>query len=136
LYGGSSTTTKVGVKKDAGGPTLDTQASGDAAPVAKAAESTGPVSRGYAEEIEHWAYCIRENPETKLKDEQVVPKCKPEVALGDAVIALTANVAIRNANNGKGGFLKFEESWYDIDSDDTPDGSDTKAERAALTKQA
>jgi hypothetical protein len=51
LYGGSSTTTKVGVKNDAGGPTLDTQASGDAAPVAKAAESTGPISRGYAEEI-------------------------------------------------------------------------------------
>ena len=73
-------------------------------------------------------------PKTKLNEEQVVPKCKPEVALGDAVIALTANVAIKNANKGQGGFVKFEESWYDISSDETPDGSDTKAERAALTK--
>lgn len=136
LYGGSNTTTKVGIKNDAGGPTLDTQASGDAGPVAKAAESTGPVSRGYAEEIEHWAYCVRENPQNKLPEAQVVPKCKPEVALGDAVIALTSNVAIRNANKGQGGFLKFEDSWYDIDSDETPDGSDTKAERTALTKPA
>ncbi len=41
---------------------MDTQASGGAAaPVAKAAASSGPVSRGYTEEIEHWAYCIR-NP--------------------------------------------------------------------------
>ncbi|MCP4815783.1 MAG: Gfo/Idh/MocA family oxidoreductase [Planctomycetaceae bacterium] len=134
LYGGSSTTTKVGVKNDAGGPTLDTQASGDAAPVARAAESTGPISRGYAEEIEHWAYCVRENPGNKLKEDQVVPKCQPKVALGDAVIALTANVAIKNANNNKGGFLQFQESWYDIDNDETPDGSDLKAEMAALTK--
>ena len=66
----------------------------------------------------------------------MVPKCKPDVALGDAVIALTSNVAIRNANKGQGGFLKFEDSWYDIDSDETPDGSDTKAERTALTKPA
>ena len=117
LFKGSSTTTKVGVKTDAGGPTLDTQASGEAAPVAQAAQ-TGPVSRGYTEEIEHWAYCIsHSSPENQ-------PRCNPHVALSDAVIALTTNVAIRQGATGKGGHIQFQESWYDVDDDSTPDGSD------------
>ena len=129
LYKGSSTTTKVGVKEGQGGPTMDTQASGEAAPVAQAAQ-TGPVSRGYTEEIEHWAYCIRNaSPENQ-------PRCNPKVALSDAVIALTTNVAIRNGARGDGGYIKFEDSWYDIDSDETPDGSDLKETRARLVKDA
>ena len=75
LYKGSSTSTKVGVKDDEGGPTLDTQQSGDVgAAVAKAAEGGGPVSRGYTEEIEHWAWCIR-NP-----DPENVPRCASSIA--------------------------------------------------------
>ena len=127
LYKGSNTTTKVGVKEGQGGPTMDTQASGEAAPVAQAAQ-TGPVSRGYTEEIEHWAYCIR-NPSPENK-----PRCEPKIALSDAVIALTTNVAIRNGAKGGGGYIKFEDSWYDIDSDETPDGSDLKETRARLVK--
>ncbi len=54
LYKDSDTQSKVGVTKKAGGFALDTSASGDyAAPVSQAAQS-GPVSRGYREEIEHW----------------------------------------------------------------------------------
>jgi predicted dehydrogenase len=126
MYQGSNTTTRVGVKDSDSGPTMDTQASGEAGPVAKAAE-TGPVSRGYTEEIEHWAYCIR-NP-----DPENVPRCRPEVALGDAVIALTTNVAIKAANSGKGGFIEFKDEWYDINSDETSDGSDITAARQQLT---
>ena len=81
----------------------------------------GPVSRGYTEEIEHWAWCIR-NP-----DPENQPRCRPEVALGDAVIALTCNVAMRNAAAGKGGYLQFKEEWFDVDSDETPDGSVPRA---------
>ena len=125
LYKGSSTTTKVGVKEGQGGPTMDTQASGEAAPVAQAAQ-TGPVSRGYTEEIEHWAYCIR-NPSPENK-----PRCSPEVALSDAVIALTTNVAIRNGAKGDGGYIKFEDGWYDVFDDSTPDGSDLAATRTRL----
>jgi predicted dehydrogenase len=121
LYKDADTSSKVGVKDDKGGPTLDTQASGKAPSLAKAAAPSGPVSRGYTEEIEHWAWCIR-NPSAENQ-----PRCKPEVALGDAVIALTCNVAIANSNSGKGGYIKFEESWYDIHDDATPDGSDVKA---------
>lgn len=126
LYAGSDTSASVGVKPAGGGYALDTQASGgQAAPVAKAA-STGPVSRGYTEEIEHWAYCIR-NP---AKENRV--KCYPAVAMGDAVIALTTNVAIQRGMKGEAGFVKFEESWFDVDSDETPDGSSVENELKSL----
>ncbi len=121
LYKDSDTTTRVGVKDDKGGPTLDTQASGKGPALAKAAVPSGPVSRGYTEEIEHWAWCIR-NPSGENQ-----PRCKAEVALGDAVIALATNVAIKNGNQGKGGYLVFDEKWYDLNDDATPDGSDVKA---------
>ncbi|TWU55048.1 Gfo/Idh/MocA family protein [Rubripirellula reticaptiva] len=128
LYRNSDTSSKVGVSKQGGGYALDTSASGDyAAPLAQAADS-GPVSRGYREEIEHWAFCIR-NP-----DKENRPRCYPEVAMGDAVIALGTNVALKNANAGKGGYLKFEEEWFDINSDAVPDGSDIKAEAEYMKK--
>ncbi len=119
------TKARVGVKTGAGGPTMDTQASGDTAgPVAKVAE--GPVSRGYTEELEHWAWCVRnQSPENK-------PRCNPKVALGDAVIALTTNVAIKANNKGKAGYVKFDEDWYDVNNDATPDGSDVQAEMKSL----
>jgi predicted dehydrogenase len=129
LYRNSDTSSKVGVKKEAGGYALDTSASGDySAPIAQAAAS-GPVSRGYREEIEHWAYCIR-NPDP---DNQ--PRCYPEVAMGDAVIALGANVALKNQQAGKGGYLQYKEEWFDIDNDATPDGSDIKREQEYMLKE-
>lgn len=126
LYAKSDTTTSVGVKPAGKGYALDTQASGGAAaPVAKAA-AAGPVSRGYTEEIEHWAYCIRNPaPENKVK-------CYPEVAMGDAVISLATNVAIKKGMRGEGGFLKFQESWFDVNSDDTPDESSVAKELEQL----
>jgi hypothetical protein len=54
------------------------------------------------------------------------------VALGDAVIALTSNVAIERALAGKGGYVAFREEWYDMDSDETPDGSSVKEENEKL----
>ncbi|MEM9367080.1 MAG: Gfo/Idh/MocA family oxidoreductase [Planctomycetota bacterium] len=127
LYRNSDTASKVGVKKSGDSYALDTSASGDyAAPVAAAA--SGPVSRGYLEEIEHWAWCIR-NPAPENK-----PRCYPEVAMGDAVIALGTNVALAKANKGESGFLKFEEEWFDLESDATPDGSDIKTETDFMSK--
>ena len=48
------------------------------------------------------------------------------------MIALATNVAIKNANNGKGGYLAFEEAWYDLNKDETPDGSSVKKENEKL----
>jgi len=114
---GTSADTKLKVKKDGGDVQLDTQASGgqsQAASLANAA-TAGPVSRGYTEEIEHWAYCIR-NPDPENK-----PKCHPEVAMADAVIALTARLAIQRSNQGKGGYVQFKKEWFDINHDATPE---------------
>lgn len=129
LYKDADTSSRVSVKNDKGGPTMDTQASGGpAAASAKTAQSDGPVSRGYTEEIEHWAWCIRNKaPMTDLR-------CRAEVALGDAVIALSANLAINASIEGKAGYIKFDEDWFDLASDKTPDGSSVEAEYQSLVK--
>jgi predicted dehydrogenase len=113
LYKGSATTTtKIEVKMADGKPAMDTYETGGGAALAQAAGGGGPVSRGYREEIEHWAWCIR-NPAPEHK-----PRCKPEVALGDAVIALTSNLAIAKCER-----IEFDPAWFDIDRSETPDGS-------------
>jgi predicted dehydrogenase len=113
LFKESDTASKIEVTKpEKGGPTLDTQASpGAAQAAATAAGAIGAeVSRGYTEELEHWAWCIR-NP---AKENQ--PRCTPKVALGDAVIALTTNLAAR-----KGIRIDFDETWFDPARDETPE---------------
>jgi predicted dehydrogenase len=114
LFKDSSTKTSVTVKQDKkdAGPTLDTTHSGggEAAAVGKKALEAGPISRGYTEEIEHWAWCIR-NPDPKN-----VPRCHPKIALGDAVIALTTNIAMR-----KNMRIEFKPEWFEIDRDETPE---------------
>jgi len=91
------------------GPTMDTQASGPVRALATAGTG-GPVSRGYAEELEHWAWCIR-NPAPENQ-----PKCHPKVALGDAVIALVTNLAARQGRR-----IEFKEEWFDPDHPATPE---------------
>jgi predicted dehydrogenase len=128
LYRDSDTSAKVGVAKAGSGYAFNTQASGNyAAPVAQAADA-GPVSRGYLEEIEHWAYCIRHPAEENR------PRCHPSVALGDAVIALTSNQAMKQSYKGKGGFIAFNEEWFDINSNATPEGGDPNAELDKMKK--
>jgi predicted dehydrogenase len=106
---GSSGPSTMRMAGGGGGPTLDTQASGAQGPAVKGAEAK--VSRGYTEEIEHWAWCIR-NPSSENK-----PRCYPEVAMGDAIIALVTNTAAREAKR-----IEFKKEWFDIHSDETPEG--------------
>ena len=129
LYPEKDTATKVGVvKTEKGAAVLDTTASGSAAAaVGKAAIDTGPISKGYTEEIEHWAWCIRNFDEKAFKadpDHYVnLPRCHPKVAMGDAIIALTSNAAIRQGQEKEGNpRIAFKPEWFDIDSPETPDG--------------
>lgn len=112
LFKGSSTTTQIEVKEKGGKAAMDTYETGGGAAVAQAAGGGGPVSRGYKEEIEHWAWCIR-NPAPENK-----PRCTPVVALGDAVIALTANQAIAKQTR-----IEFKPEWFDPTRSETSDGS-------------
>ena len=118
LYKGSSRDTRVTVAKSKSGEAvLDTTESGGAGSVAAVStESAGkaPPSRGYTEEMEHWAWCIR-NPDPANQ-----PRCKPEVAIADAVIALVSNVALKNADGQPR--VEFKEEWFDIENDATPEG--------------
>lgn len=111
LFAGSDTRSKVSVKDTSSGPALDTTQSGGAEAAVAEAATAGPVSRGYREEIEHWAWCIR-NP---APDHQ--PKCPPKVALADAVIALTSNIAMDTNTR-----IEFKPEWFDPESDATPEG--------------
>lgn len=115
LFKKAETGTKISVKEDKGGPSLDTaESGGPAAAVGGAAIDAGPISRGYTEELEHWAWCIK-NPDPKHK-----PRCGPEVALCDAVIALVSTDAIRNPE--KQARIDFKKEWFDLASDETPEG--------------
>ncbi len=76
--------------------------------------TAGDISRGYTEEIEHWVQCVLENPEAK--DDGPLPHCHPKVAMADAVIALTTNLAAAGP-----GRIDFKKEWFDVDSDETPE---------------
>jgi hypothetical protein len=60
--------------------------------------------------MEHWAWCIR-NPDPRNQ-----PRCHPKVALGDAVIALVTNLAMRDGRR-----IEFQKEWFEIDRDETPE---------------
>ena len=73
LYAGGPATS-VKVTKDKKGPAPTTRKAAVAA--------GGPISKGYTEELEHFAYCIR-NP-----DPSHMPRCSPKVARGDATFCV------------------------------------------------
>ncbi|MCX7402143.1 MAG: Gfo/Idh/MocA family oxidoreductase [Planctomycetia bacterium] len=117
LYKGAAKDTRVTVSKSKdGAPTLDTTESGGGGYVAggKGGGDAAPPSRGYTEEMEHWAWCIR-NPSPENQ-----PRCKPEVAIADAVIALVSNIALANPDTQAR--IAFKPEWFDIASDETPEG--------------
>ena len=117
LYKDSSKDTRVTVAKAKdGSPTLDTTESGGGGYAAsgKAGGADAAPSRGYTEEMEHWAWCIR-NPSPENQ-----PRCKPEVAIADAVIALVSNIALANPTSQAR--INFKPEWFDIASDETPEG--------------
>ena len=116
VYPSAGTSYKTRAKKQkSGAVVLDTTTSGDAAP-AKAAQGPGYVSRGYKEEIEHWAWCI------STGDIENQPRCNGEVALADACVALTARQAIKNSQKKGGhGFIQFQPDWFNVKSDAVPE---------------
>ena len=91
---------------------LDTQASGPAQTAMGGAKAE--VSRGYAEQLQHWAWCIRHNP--KVKNPTLQPRCHPKIALADSVISLVTNIA---ADRGRS--ITFNPDWFDPMHDATPE---------------
>lgn len=93
-----------------GGPVLDSyETSGPSAAAAAADAGMGAkISRGYREEMEHFCYCIRSG-ENKLR-------CPGRVAMADAIMALTANLAMKHRKR-----IVFKDEWFDPASDAAPE---------------
>lgn len=97
----------------------------DGRPALQASDSTGPsrsasvadigkVSRGYTEEMEHFAYCIRNNIRAKPEDGGL--RCPGEQGMKDAIMALTSNLAMRHKKR-----IVFKDEWFDPDNPATPE---------------
>lgn len=111
LFKKADTATKISVGMGSGGAVMNTYETGGGQAAVAEAALPKDVSRGYKEEIEHWAWCIK-NPDPAHQ-----PKCPPKVALADAVIALTSNIAMKENRR-----IEFKKEWFDIESDETPEG--------------
>jgi hypothetical protein len=90
---------------------LDAADDGDEESMAVGHMAMLEAERGYTEELEHWAWCVR-NPSTENQ-----PRCNPKVAMGDAVIALTANMAARQGRR-----IEFQDAWFEPENNATPEG--------------
>ena len=96
-----------------GGPVMDASASlspSSAAAVASSALGT-EISRGYTEEMEHFCHCIRnEQPNDNTL------RCGGVVAMADAIMALTANLAMKHRKR-----ITFKDEWFDPANPLTPE---------------
>jgi hypothetical protein len=92
----------------------------------QASLGSGPPSRGYREEMEHFAYCIRMHGQAKTPEEKrqwrFEPRCHGRVAMADAIIALTSNLAMRRHER-----IEFKPEWFDAAASAVPD-ADVKEE--------
>jgi hypothetical protein len=78
--------------------------------------------------MEHFAYCLRKWQELKqpvnyekdssghLKYADIIPRCHGEVAMADAILALTANMAMAKKER-----IEFEEAWFNPEKADVPE---------------
>ncbi len=106
----TSRQTSIAMEKAAGGKAvLETSPStaGPSAATALGGMATADPSRGYREELEHFAFCVRHgNASNYYDDKDHLPRCRGEVALADAVIALTSNLAMRQKRR-----IEFDERF-------------------------
>ena len=117
----ASRSTSITVEKGAGGkPVIEASPStaGPSTATSLGGLATNDVSRGYREELEHFAFCVRHGDSKNYhEDSEHKPRCRGEVALADAVIALTSNLAMKQKRR-----IDFDEKWFDFQSPEVPDG--------------
>ncbi len=130
--GAAARSMSVSVASSGGGaPVLSSDPSGGGPPTAVAAAGqaslgSGPPSRGYREEMEHFAYCIRQHAEAGSPEEKkkwrLEPRCHGRVAMADAIIALTSNIAMKQNKR-----IEFNADWFNDQSKAVPEDLDAKA---------
>jgi predicted dehydrogenase len=127
LYNAAGRSSEVTASTSGGRPVLEVSAT-TAAPLASnpnearaqavgAASMGSAISYGYREEMSHLAFCIKNRNEGMAADRaELKPRCDGRAAMADAIMALTANQAIRRRER-----IAFREEWYDAAKDDVPD---------------
>jgi predicted dehydrogenase len=115
-------TTSITVETKAGGkPVIEASpsASGPSTASSLGGVALADPSRGYREELEHFAYCVRNGDKSNpYDDKEHMPRCHGEVAMADAIVALTSNLAMRQKRR-----IDFDPDWFDYKSSSVPDGS-------------
>jgi predicted dehydrogenase len=112
---GGQTTVQV-TQAAAGKPAVESSASEPREQYLKQGQAVLPreVSRGYREEMEHFAYCVKMWEDRNVKpEERPWPRCHGEVAMADAIVALAANVAMRGVEGSGPRRIEFQPEWFD-----------------------
>lgn len=94
----------------------------------KAMMGPAPTSKGYREEMEHFAFCVKLNDDKAAPPNELPrPRCEGKVAMADAIVALTANVAMRgtSANGRRPLRVEFKNEWFDPKNPAVPDAEHT-----------
>ncbi len=101
---------------DGSGPVLDAYET--TAPSAAASDVNRAIgekiSRGYTEEMEHFCHCVRTNNFKGPYEGGL--KCNGTVAMADAIMALTSNLAMKHKIR-----IEFKPEWFDPDNPATPE---------------
>ena len=117
--GGGGAGQRLRVVQAAAGGGAVLQASASLAPAgggAVASSSDEKVSRGYTEEMEHFCWCIRNNVPLDTPVEQHGLRCPGKHAMADAIMAITANLAMKHKKR-----IVFREEWFDPDNPAVPE---------------
>ncbi len=94
---------------------------------ARSAVAQGRLSRGYREELEHFAYLVRESGNAPFEELYKAHRCNGDVGLADAVIALVGNLAMDTEKR-----IEFKPEWFDPMSPELPPEQDaTQVARAS-----
>jgi predicted dehydrogenase len=101
------------LKGSDGQPVLNASASLGPSKAAAVAD-IGKVSRGYTEEMEHFAYCIRTKNFGPMSSGGL--RCPGEQGMKDAIMALTSNLAMKHKKR-----IVFKDEWFDPESDAVPE---------------
>ncbi|HLQ45994.1 MAG TPA: Gfo/Idh/MocA family oxidoreductase [Planctomycetaceae bacterium] len=97
------------------GPVLSASASlAPSAGAAAAGATVEKISRGYTEEMEHFCHCVRNKIYAGPKEGGL--RCNGTVAMADAIMALTSNLAMKHKKR-----IVFKPEWFDPDNDAVPE---------------
>jgi predicted dehydrogenase len=115
--GTPSRATAVKVVEDtARKPVLDASPTAGGAPQAAAAVASGQMSKGYREEMEHLASCIRRFSPDQYDDLTKELRCNGTVAMADAIVAMVANQSMAQRQR-----ILFQPEWFDPESPAVPE---------------